>query len=228
VQRLLGSVESAEYTHLMLRAGDGNVDVVLSRLRLTFVHHKQSDILESMQFRGMHVSPDRRIGTLIGLESKLVLRNAQNECMVLVPNGTVAYWRVGQHVSVRVNHGTSSTVRAYTIDSQLGRILDNGTLESKLCLCYFHALTSFCLPDKLTKKTGTEQALEILSSAAVRSLDGLSTENANVLRKIAKLTPSRTYYPAHECGMQTVVWVEDISFLAQHRSAVYRRRVYSR
>lgn len=78
----------------------------------------------------------------------------------------------------------------------LGRIVDIGSLQSKLFLCYIHALTSFCLPDPLTQRTGTGKALSILDSAAVRSFDPLHEENLDILNKIASLAPSRQYFPA--------------------------------
>lgn len=216
MHRIVGALESEPHTHMFLRHAEGLLEVVLPRLNLNFFLHKQSDRLESRQFRGMHVRTNAQIGTLVGLESKLVLSDDHNRRIVLIPNGTVTHQHNGDHISVRVKLGTSDKVRPYQIDRQLGRIVDNGTLESKLSLCYLHALTSFCVPDELTKKTGTEQALEILNSAAVRSFDGLSTEHANVLRDIASLAPFRTYYPAHEREMQSVTWVQGLSFLSQH------------
>lgn len=59
----------------------------------------------------------------------------------------------------------------YYIDDQIGRLVNNRSLQSKLFLCYFYALTSFCLPDPLIHRTRTEQALLILSSAAVKSFN---------------------------------------------------------
>jgi hypothetical protein len=50
-------------------------------------------------------------------------------------------------------------VYAYNLDEVLGCITDSGDLESKLLMSYLHALTSSCLPDPVTKVTGTEAAL---------------------------------------------------------------------
>jgi hypothetical protein len=57
----------------------------------------------------------------------------------------------------------------FRINTALGRLVDNGSLQSKLFLCHLHAATSHCLPDPLTGRTGTEEALRILKSAAVAS-----------------------------------------------------------
>lgn len=213
---MLGSLEAAPFIQVFLRHENGQLEVTLPRLNLGFFLVEGSEELASHQFRGLHVSTSTPLGTLVGLKSKLVLRDSQNRVVVLIPNGDVTYHAQGNHISVEVQLGTSTKVRSYQIDRLLGRIVDDGTLESKLGLCYLHALTSFCLPDELTKKTGTEQALEILNSAAVRSFDGLSTKNANTLRAIAKLTPIREFYPAHVRTMQQVTWVEGLSFLSQH------------
>jgi hypothetical protein len=68
----------------------------------------------------------------------------------------------------------------------------------------------------LTGHTGTEQALKILNSGAVRSFDILSNENINVLVNIFQLAPSRKFYPSHLRDMQTVNWSRALSFLSQH------------
>jgi hypothetical protein len=84
-------------------------------------------------------------------------------------------------------------------------VVDNSTLESKLVLYYLHALTSFCLPDGLTGRTGTEQALDILNSAAVKSFDQFSNKNVDCLYRIAELTLRRVYYPTYLRDMQDVI-----------------------
>ena len=73
-------------------------------------------------------------------------------------------------------------------------LLNNKTSFSKASrfLCLLHAITSHCLPDQLTGLTGTEQALAILDSAAVKSFDQLSEANMELLASIADLTPPET------------------------------------
>ncbi|TVY87635.1 hypothetical protein LAWI1_G008611, partial [Lachnellula willkommii] len=66
------------------------------------------------------------------------------------------------------------------------------------------------------RKTGTEQALSVLNSAAVKSFDQLQQRNVEVLHQIAQLTPGRQYYPKDERVMQTVSWNLNLGFLAQH------------
>ena len=213
---LLRSIESSDHIHLIFRPSHAHVGIELPRLKLNFVLAQNSGLLKSRQFRGMYVDSNQRIETLVGLQSKVVLRNDKEDRIVLIPDGTVSWKAAPDHIRVEVPYGSSSKVYPFELDRQLGRIIDNGMLESKLALCYLHALTAFCLPDGLTGKTGTEQALEILNSAAVKSFDHFSEQNINLLYAIAELTPRRVHYPAHLREMQDVDWVHDLSPLSQH------------
>ena len=104
--------------------------------------------------------------------------------------------------------------RSYFIDNQLGNLVDNGTLQSKLVLCYLHGLTSLNISDPLTGKTGTEQALSILTSAMVRSFDPFTPENVQLLKRIAHLSPERKYHSISGKGMQMVTWASVLGSLA--------------
>lgn len=164
----------------------------------------------------MYLDTNQCIGTLAGLKSKVVLRNDANNRLVLIPDGKVTWQKAKSHIEVKVEHASSRNVYPFELDALQGRLLDNGKLESKLALCYLHALTAFCLPDRFTGKTGTEQALEILNSAAVRSFTEFSEEHIAAIHNIAELTPRRVYYPSHLQVMQTVEWVQGLSPLSQH------------
>lgn len=192
--------------------------VSIPTLRLSFNLAQRSALLESKEFRSMVVDADQSLGTLVGLRSKIVLKHlTRDDRMVLVPESkVVAYLRGNDHSSVSVSKDSIHSVHTLRVDPKLGRLLDNSELGCKLFLAYLHALTSFCLVDPLTRKTGTEQALTILKSAAVRSFDQLSQEHIDMLAKIAALSPGRRYYPEHLCVMQTVHWDNSISFLSQH------------
>lgn len=216
ISKLFNSLECSKQIHLIFRPSQGYLDIELPRLKLGFMLKGKDSEVASRQFRGMYLDSCQGIGTLVGLKSKSVLRNDENDRIILIPNGEVTWKSTPKHIQVEVQNGSSTKVYPFELDTLVGRILDNGTLESKLALCYFHALTSFCLPDKLTSKTGTESAIEILKSAAVRSFNGLSEHNTTKLHEIAGLTPRRQYYPEHERLMQQVEWVRDLSFLSQH------------
>ena len=121
-------------------------------------------------------------------------------------------------VSMLQSQSARMTQRKYTysLDEDLGRITDSGDLESKLLISYLHALTSSCLPDPLTKLTGTEAALQILESAAVRSFELLTERNIDLLVQIANLSTSRSFYPPHKRVMQQVSWNKNLIALSQN------------
>ncbi|RMZ74996.1 hypothetical protein DV737_g5547, partial [Chaetothyriales sp. CBS 132003] len=217
ISGILSPLENSSRLHITLQSSSSSLEIELPRLSLAFFLKSGTSLLRSKQFRALSIDSDQSFGTLVGLQSKLMLQDdATGRRSVIIPEGCVSYRRDGDHVHVTIAQDSSAKAHAYPVDYQLGRLLDNGTLQSKLWICYLHALTSFCLPDPLMQRTGTEQALFILGSAAVRSFDRLAQENIDVLRKIARLTAGRSYYPANERVMQTVKWAPELSFLAQH------------
>lgn len=165
----------------------------------------------------MEVDESQSVGTFIGLRNKLVLKNnTSGERSILVPDGKISFRKLNDHTQATIDPETVTRTQAYNFDNLIGRVIDNGSARSKLFSAYLHALTSFCLPDPLTGRTGTEQALSILDSAAVKSFDQWSTESFHILSELGSLTPGRKYYPANERVMQTVKWSSQLGFLAQH------------
>ncbi|EME77662.1 uncharacterized protein MYCFIDRAFT_84294 [Pseudocercospora fijiensis CIRAD86] len=216
VGQILSPLADSSDIHIVLPPSERLIHVEMPHLRHGFVLHQGSSSLQSIEFRSMEVDQDQCLGTLIGFKNKVVLRSNDGKRRVLLLHSpTVAYSKHYAHVSVTASKKTAAKVHSLEIND-LGRLLDNGELMCKLYVAYLHALTSFCLPDPLTRKTGTEQALSILESAAVRSFDQLTEENLDLLGKIASLSPGRCYYPAHERVMQTVDWDSNLSFLSQH------------
>jgi hypothetical protein len=175
----------------------------------------------------MCVDANQVLGTFIGLDSKLLLRHQKTgKRILIVPDGPVQCTPMEykssidessvRHVRVQIDIESSTRAHTYDLDSQLGRLIDNGSLQSKLFMCYLHSVTSSCLIDPLTCRTGTEQALSILQSAAVKSFLRLSSELLDILRQLGQLVPIRSYYPAHERVMQSVQWSKSLGFMAQH------------
>ncbi|KAE8440778.1 hypothetical protein EG329_006578 [Mollisiaceae sp. DMI_Dod_QoI] len=223
LSKILAPLEDRLQIHNFFHHSSSSLEIELPRLQLGFNIQSQTSDIQSRQFREMCIDKDQSLGTLVGLCSKLVLKNEKNgNRLVIIPEGGVTYESDADHVRVNIRKDLASKAHAYHVDTQLGRLLDNGSLQSKLFLCYLHSLTSFCLPDPLIHRTGTEQALSILDSAAVRSFDRLTQDNIEILGHIARLTPGRTYYPANERVMQTVSWSQGIDFMAQH-GGFYKR-----
>lgn len=217
ISKMLSPLELQSHIHVLFD-GSSVVFIELPRRRLGFRYVPGESKIHSHQYQGMIIDTDQRIGTLSGLATKLILKHERGveDRLALIPEGSVEYsMTMAGRVSVSIELDTAWTTHAYQVDEVLGRLIDNGSLQSKLFLCYLHALTSHCLPDALTGHTGTEAALSILRSGAVSSFDVLTASNTDILKRIAHLTPGREFYPAHMQVMQRVQWDESLSFMSQ-------------
>ncbi|KAK1073275.1 hypothetical protein LTR12_006134 [Friedmanniomyces endolithicus] len=197
------------------------LEIEIPGLQLGFILHAAQSELRSKQFPKMIVDRDQSVGTLLGLENKLLLRQNHGPCLLLILDRPITYRHSikRNHVNVTVHKAAPCVAggfHTFRVDECLRRLTGNGSLQSKLFLAYLHSLTSYCLPDSLTSRTGTEQALSILRSAEVRSFDCLTEENVKLLHQIMALTPVRRHYPLNERVMQTVSWFSGLGFLAQH------------
>jgi hypothetical protein len=202
--------------HCMLQSATKQLKIDIPALRLRFHLDEGTSDLRSKEYRDMVVDRMQSIGTLIGFKNKLLLGSETGQRLILIKEANISYAQRCSHVTVNVDGYSAGTVHALHIDTRLRRLSDNGHLQCKLYLAYLHALTSSCLPDPFLGMTGTEQALSILRSAAVRSFHQLSQSNVDMLEKIAHLSPRRQYYPDHLRVMQTVIWNPQLHFLAQH------------
>jgi hypothetical protein len=214
---LFAPLENEPHIHVTFLE-PSSTNISLPRLQLDFKFDLGQSVIRSSQYRGMVIDPNQQFGTLVGLQNKLVLKQISgfDDRIVLIPEGLVSFSKASDHVMVSVHADTASKAHSYQIDATLGRLEDNGSLQSKLFLCYLHSLTSYFLPDDLTSHTGTEAALLILRSAAVVSYDILTKHNINLLELIANLTPKRSYYPDYLRVMQEVSWDSRLSFMSQH------------
>ncbi|KAI0530403.1 hypothetical protein GGR58DRAFT_232592 [Xylaria digitata] len=136
------------------------------------------------------------------------------ERSIILPLGSIRSKRQGIHVSVRID--SANDYAKYEIDSILGRLLcpSEPRLLYMKALC--HALTSFCLLDDLTGRTGTEEAFFTLRSGAAQPWIPLGTLTQPILKKLRKLSPQRNYYPLHLKRFQAVEWDEDLTMTIQH------------
>ncbi|KAJ5762049.1 uncharacterized protein N7511_005431 [Penicillium nucicola] len=216
---ILQPLEVSSRIHCILSRADSVLHIELPRLQLCFYLHSNSRSLRCSQYPGMEVASDQSLGCLTGLDSKLLLIHRKTHSKILlIPNGHVCFKSRYSHVGVTVEWRPETRIYAYSVDSQLGRLVDNGSLDSKLLLCYLYALTSYCIPDTLTRMTGIEKALSILRSASLRSFDRLGPEHAGILLKISKLTPVRAFYPSGLKVMQSVNWQSHLSYLTHHNA----------
>jgi hypothetical protein len=197
-----------------------SLKVELPRYGLEFFIDEDGE-LQSRNMRNMVVDSIQSTGTMLGLINQLVLRPKsqiadEHPRTVIIPDGRISYTPDGHHVQVTIAaKGTQVTYHLYRIDPDLRCLTGNAGLTSKLYQVLLHAITSGCLPDPLTGRTGTEEALHILHSAACRSFMKLRPRDTDLLREISSLSTRRVWYPAHLQKMQTVSW-SSLSSLAQH------------
>ncbi|KAI5839418.1 hypothetical protein DFP73DRAFT_211814 [Morchella snyderi] len=214
---VLGPLETATRIDMSFRPKEGKLflSIRLPRLKLEFFINGDNE-LESRQFRGAIVDKNQNIGTLSGLVNRLVLCH-DTVRSVIIPYGEVDFNNHRGHVRVDIHTQGLPRVQyfSYNIDSRLGRLVSNGSLTSHLYKAYLHAVTSHCLPDPLTRRTGAEEALDNLRSAVTWSFQKLMPEDIKMFRLIASLTPHRQYYPDHLRVMQTVKW-KPIASTMQH------------
>ncbi|VBB80720.1 Putative protein of unknown function [Podospora comata] len=205
-------------------ADKGQLNVTLPRFALSFSLAPGSSSLRSKHYAGMIIDERQEIGALIGLKSKLVLRdekhvdNLQPSRLLLIPRGQPIVTMHDDHVRVKIRKENIPHVKheAFRIDTRLGQLVDNGSLVSKLYLCLLHALTSHCLPDPLTSRTGTEEATRVLQLSAVRSFQRLESDCIAILEKISGLSPKRSFYPEHLQNMEQCSWDPNLPVLSQY------------
>lgn len=199
------------------------LELSLPRLHLSFFINPNRE-LECRSIPGYVVDKIQSCGTMFGLRNKLILCPATNSSeesqlprRIIIPQGKVSFSSIGNFTSVSINTDGEQHVRwhEYTIDTELGCLMSNTSLSSKLYQCYLHALTSHCLPDPLLGHTGTEEALDMLRSASCQSFQRLDGHETKLLELINNLTPNRIYYPRGLQSMAKVKW-NDLPALSQH------------
>ena len=222
------NLEYSEYLTIVYDRDESHpISIELPRFRLSFFLSEGE--LESKNMSGMVIDNNQCTGTMIGLSSQLVLRHKdptfaslpRSRC-VLIPHGDVHFSlstdrnHVRVHVDTRTHFIRQVTWHKYEIDSDLGLLVGNINLTSRLYRIYLHALCSHPLPDPLTSQTGTDHALQELGAAGCFSFQRLTETDVKLLSLIGSITPCRHYYPKHLRVMQTTEWSPILPALSQH------------
>ena len=216
----LASLEVPKHIHVTnIDGSERNLLASLPCFKLSFYLNTSGE-MESTNFRDMVIDSDQSTGTMIGLESQLVLRQKDQDVdlfrarSVIIPFGDVELDRWPK-VTIHISEEHSS-VRyfKYDIDTIL-RSLVGVMFLADLYKIYLHAVTSHPCPDPLTRRTGTEEALTYLLSAKSLSFQTLGIEEQEILYKIAELSPKRVWYPKNLQVMQSTDW-EKTGPLGQH------------
>ena len=216
---IFNALETWNNTHVLL-GSDGGLSVSLPRYNLHFHLNAQGHF--HCHELGRIVDPDQSLGTMIGLESKLILCGIgqlarKHDRLLIIPQGEISVSKSGFHVRVTIS-SSSNKVRLFQcrIDGILRRLQGSADIMSSLYMAYLHALTSFVLPDTFTGNTGTEEALAHLRQQSMSLTKPANEEILQLLMSIAQLTPDRQPYPKHLRVMQQVKWHTQLSMIAQH------------
>ena len=214
-QSIANIFEPFEYRNqiLVYQPQKGNLKVHLQNLKIEFSVNR-SGSLESQQLRAA-IDENQDAGTFYGLDSKLVLRDLSNPRArsIIVAMGTIAIQQFNGHIRARSE--PSIFYCRFSINTILNRLDCPPEPRVVYMKAYCHAITSFVLPDPLTGRTGTEEALHNLKSGMAQPWAPVDTEAYRWLQSIAALSPNRSYYPADMKVQQRVVWLESLSFAAQ-------------
>ncbi|KAJ7035584.1 hypothetical protein C8F04DRAFT_1000632 [Mycena alexandri] len=218
--RIFRPLEALE-TNLAVSIGVEKLHIKLPRYNLEFsVDPVAGHRLESKELPGFYVSGIQSIGTLIGLQNKLVLKSMNGEmAKVFIPEGQITI-SGGDSDHPTVTISPSPNVQhvktfSYDIDDIVGRIVGDGSLTSWYRLAYLHIATTSHFPDPLLRRTGLQEGQEMLHSTQAFAFMALEAEHNEILQQILNLTPTREYYPAHLKSMETIEWHEFLPILVQ-------------
>jgi len=194
----------------------GRLSVEMRHLELSFFVNR-SNLLECRELRA-EIDPNQDAGTLYGFQSKIVLRDVANieRRSIITPLGELTYKRHGMHVAVRAS--STNEYGRFEIDDVLGRLSCPPEPRLLYSKAQFHAFTSFVLPDPLTGRTGTEEALHTLRSGYCQPWTPIGDSPASILGVISRLSPGREYYPKDKRRLQTVAWDPHLTMSIQHDS----------
>lgn len=216
----LQRLEHERYIHVMVESSKVAI-VDLPRMKLKFrldcskEDTEDGSQLHSIEFSGMHVSADQKIGTLYGLNHGLVLQNdcddeASKTKILLMPHGTIELdcddWNTEVDVDTKFGIRTPPFYQ-YQVDDTLKQLkASNSTHESWFYLAYLHAVTSHGQIEPFTGMSGTERALQILQSSFAWSSSPYEPEAFEMLNLIAKLSPVRKIVESN----QHIIWPDVI------------------
>lgn len=216
---IFGVLENQKHL-LISRTVGGLIEIELTRLRLHFFI-RADRLIQCKELKAI-VDIDQDIGTLIGLENRLVLRGVYKKSstlnrLVIIPYGQANVERNGGHVRVSIASPKSPIVHYMTlaVDKTLKYLRPPSEPRARFYHALLQALCSGMLPDPLTHRTGTEEALSCLQSAAAFGCAPLSDDSISILEEIANISPKREFYPRHLQVMEITHWRNDLPWTSQ-------------
>lgn len=210
VARVFNNFEKPEFL-TVFQPAKRTLSVELRRMDLNFYVDKR----QYLYCKQLHaqIDPNQDAGTLYGLQSMLVLRNPSQR-FIITTMGKTCFQRTGMHVLVRAQNDTRYA--RYIIDKELGRLHCPPVPELMYTKAHLHAHTSCYVPDPLTGRTGTEEALLCLQSAYFQPWVPITNAGRDMLSVLSKLSPQRKYYPKEKKAQQAVQWNEHLTVTIQN------------
>jgi hypothetical protein len=174
---------------IVYQPSQGPLEVELRRLELKFLVNRHR-LFESKKL-ACEVPVNQDAGCLYGLKSALVIQDVRNPTNrhVLVPFGSPVWKRRGMHLEITIKN--DGNYARYTIDPVLGRLSSPAQLRLLHRKALIHALTSFIVPDPLTGRTGTEEAMYTLASGLCQPTFPLEPGHLVDLNILRGLVPRR-------------------------------------
>ena len=191
-----------------------NLSLQLPGLELSFRVNFEG-LLESQSLRAV-IDRDQDAGTLYGLDSKLLLRDSivSEDRSLIVAMGRGSIEQKGTHIQFRISH--TGFYARFLVNRVLGRLECASEPRLIYFKAYCHAVTAFVLPDPLTGRTGTDEAIHCLQSGNAQPWAPVDDVSYDFLAAIAGLTPQRVYYPEKLKVLQKVTWKDCMLSSTQH------------
>ncbi|KAL2041871.1 hypothetical protein N7G274_005656 [Stereocaulon virgatum] len=192
----------------------GSLSLQMPALELQFKVNYEG-LLESRQLRAV-IDSDQDAGTMYGLSSSLVIRDiaVPEDRSIIIAMGPARIETFGAHVRVRITH------TGYYARFSINKVLQRLECASEPRLIYFkaycHAVTANILPDPLTGRTGTDEAIHCLQAGNAQPWAPVEEESYRILATLAEISPRRFYYPETMKVLQKVVWNENLLPAVQH------------
>lgn len=193
-----------------------NPHVEVSRFELTFFVNPKGLLQDNKS--NMEFDENQDAGTFYGLLSKIVLRGIKDPSKrsIIVPLGDPEYRLFGPHMEIVMRKCDTINVVKFDINRVLGRLETPPEPALVFAKAYFHALTSFALPDPLIARTGMEEAFHILRSGAAQPWQSFGALALKYLEHISQLSPKRRFYPEDKRRLQSVQWDPCLLITTQH------------
>ena len=190
---IFNRIEKDEHIHFFLLRESSNISISVPRHRLSFIAQKPENEVFSVEFPTFRIAHSHSIGTLIGLESCLVLESETSKKMI-IPHGDLDERLQFNHASIHINLTKFyfPSFFVYSLDENLCQLSPPASQVANLFLALLHAKTSFPVEDPFTKLTGFEVALYTTRGGRSLSYKPLDQRAIQILAQLKNCCPVRS------------------------------------